>query len=132
MNRAGEKIKDEAGLLENGLDIGYKVFSLAEKPKAEEGDGKQMQLTSQRQSAEDALYCMMAACGEVMLTDAIEVIEADKVYRVRESYFVLGECKTNLRELSGSRVYIDGYADISLLRWIEALGVDKDLVKILY
>ena len=131
VNRAGEKIKQEAGLLENGLDIGYKVFSLVGRPDIEERDG-QLQLVSHRQSAEDTLYSMMAASGEVLLTDPIEEIETDKVYKVRGSYFVLGPCKTNLRKLSDKRVYINGFADFTMLQWLNALGLEKDLVKILY
>ncbi len=133
VNRAGDKIKEEAGLLENGLDIGYKVFSLTEKPKTKTDEDGKLRLHIDRQTATDTLYNMMAASGEVLLDDAIEEIEADKLYKVRSSYFVLGECETDLRKVSvNSRVYIDGYAQIGLLKWLNMLGLNKDLVRILY
>ncbi|MGI9251733.1 MAG: site-specific DNA-methyltransferase [Pseudohongiellaceae bacterium] len=133
VNRSGDKVKQETGLLDNGLDIGYKVFSLVEKPKVNEDENGKVTLELfNRQSTEDSLYNMMAASGETSLTDAVEEIEPDKLYKIQQSYFVLGECKTDLRTLSGYRVYIDGYADIGLLQWLNALGLDTELVKILY
>ena len=130
-NRAGKEIR-QGGFLDNGLDVGYKVFSLADKPDVTEGDDGQIALVSSRQSALDVLYSMMAASGEVLLTDPIVPEEVDKVYKVGASYFVLDKCEMDLRELSDSRVYINGYAEFSLLDWLNALGLDKELVKILY
>ena len=132
VNRAGEKIREEAGLLENGLDTGYKVFSLVDRPSAEL-HANQLQLKANRKTTEDTLCNMMAASGEVLLTDTIEEVEPDLLYKIRDSYFVLGECQqTDLTELSNRRIYIDGYAEIRLLDWLNLIGLDKELVRILY
>ena len=132
VNRAGEQVKSDSGLSGDGLDIGYRVFSMAEKPSVDETRKGQLRLDTSRQSALDVLYSMMAASGEALLSDAVEEVEAERVYKVGESYFVLGKCETDLRALSDSRVYINGYAAFSLLDWLNALGLDKELVKILY
>ena len=116
------------------LDLGFRVFSTVEKPSAEHAEDGAMQITLHRSTHEDVLYNLMAASGEVLLTDPVEEVEAGMVYKVGEAYFVLGECKTDLRQpkYASSRIYVDGYADIRLAKWLNALGLDKELVKILY
>lgn len=129
VHRAGEKIKQESDMLNQGLDIGYKVFSLTNKPQLEENEN-QLQLSHQRQTTQDTLYNMIVASGQDILTDPIEAIEPDLLYKVNDAYYVLGECKTDLKTVG--KVFIDGYADISLERWLNMLGLNKENVIILY
>ena len=42
----------------------------------------------------------------------------------------LGECKADLKDQA--QVFIDGYAEISLEKWLNTLGLDKSNVTILY
>lgn len=129
VHRAGEKIKQETDMLNQDLDIGYKVFSLIEKPRLEEVEN-QPQLSHQRQTTRDTLYNMIAASGQNILTDSIETIEPDLLYRINDAYYVLGECKTDLKTIG--KVFIDGYANISLEKWLNMLGLNKENITILY
>ena len=111
------------------LDIGYKIFTLTEKPQFEEVEN-QPQLTHQRQTTQDTLYNMIAASGQDLLTDPIEKIEQDLLYKVNDAYYVLGECESDLK--TAGKVFIDGYANISLERWLNMLGLNKENITILY
>ncbi len=128
VDSAGENLKKKAGMLGKDLDIGYKVFSLTPRPELNE----ELQLNITRTTTQNTLYNMIAASGECLLSDTIEEIDPDLLYKVRESYFVLGECRTNLEQFSSNKIYIDGYADISLTHWLNMLGLNKDTVTILY
>ena len=129
VHRAGEKMKRDADMLNQDLDVGYKVFSLTETPHLEE-NGNQLQLSHQRQTTQDTLYNMIAASGQDILTDSIETIEPDLLYKVNNAHYVLGECKTDLKAVE--KVFIDGYANISLERWLNMLGLNKENITILY
>ena len=130
VKRAGEKVKEENGSLTSDLDIGYKVFSLTDRPVLEKtADGKYQSKFSE---GTEVLYNMMTASGEVLLTAPFEVIEENLLYKVGNSYFVLGECKTSLEQFSSNRIYINGYANIHLERWLNMLGLNKDNIKVLY
>ena len=125
VKRAGEKIKKENGSLTSDLDIGYKVFSLTDRPVLEK-------TAFSEGTIKEVLYNMMTASGEVLLTSPIEEIEKNLLYKVGNSYFVLGECKTFLKRFSSNRIYINGYANIHLERWLNMLGLNKDNIKVLY
>ena len=125
VKRAGEKIKKENGSLTSDLDIGYKVFSLTDRPVLEK-------TAFSEGTIKEVLYNMMTASGEVLLTSPIEEIEKNLLYKVGNSYFVLGECKISLKQFSSNRIYINGYANIRLERWLNMLGLDKDNIKVLY
>ena len=132
VKRAGEVIEAENGILGKDFDSSYKVFSLTDKPKLIEHSKKGIELNINRLTELDTLYNMIAASGEHLLTDPIETIEDKLLYKIGEAYFVLGQCKTNLEDLAGHRIYIDGYSDISLADWMNITQADKDLVNILY
>lgn len=129
VHRAGEEIKRESDMLNQGMDVGYKVFSLTEAPQLEESEN-QFQLSHQRQTMQDTLYNMIAASGQDLLTDSIETIEPDLLYKVNDAHYVLGECKTDMKAVG--KIFIDGYADISLERWLNMLGLNKENITILY
>lgn len=93
IRRAGEKVKEEAGLAGQNLDIGFRVFKLDSsnvKPWDTEAGMLNMQLEQEsnlrpERSSEDIFY-------EVLLKQGIELTE---------------DCHT--RELAGHRVYSLGY-----------------------
>ena len=122
VNRAGEKIRTPK------LDVGYKVFSLADRPKLMD-EGDLFRLEDPRATTNDKLYNMLAASGKPLHT-AIEEVEPDTLYKADEAYYVLGECKADLKDQA--QVFIDGYAEISLEKWLNTLGLDKSNVTILY
>ena len=132
VNRAGEQLQSQNGKLGHALDIGYKVFSLTDRPTLEETEDGQLQLQINWATTSDLLYNMMAMSGEVLLTDNIEEVEANLLYKVGNSYYVLGECQTPLEQYASHRIYINGYADIRLEQWLNMLGLNKENVKVLY
>ena len=132
VDRAGDNLKNQSDMLNEELDIGYKVFSLTPRPELITGADNHLELNVSRATTQDTLYNMMAASGEVILTIPIKEIEANLLYKVADSYYVLGECKTSLDEFSSNRIYIDGYADINLENWLNIIGLNKENVTILY
>ncbi len=132
VRRAGHKILKEAGMLAEDLDTDYKVFSLIDRPQLQEADTGSLKLQINRFTPADTLYNMMAASGEVLLTESIKEIEEDLLYKVGNSYFVLGQCKSSLKEFANHRIYIDGYADINLEKWLNLLGLNRETVKVIY
>ena len=128
----------EKGKLSNAmLDIGYKVFSLIEKPNLRV-DRQQLSLRNQRANTYDILYNMISISGKYPLTVSITEIEKDLLYEIGESLFVLGKCKKDISEFQNHCLYIDGYADIDIMNWfnlLELRPLDNDKnerVKILY
>ena len=111
------------------MDIGYRVLSLTEKPQLKESKN-QLQLSHQRQTTQDTLCNMITASGQDLLTDSIETIESNLLYKINDAYYVLGECKTDLKH--AEKVFIDGYANINLERWLNMLGLNKENITILY
>ena len=140
VNRAGAQIMKEmqdADASNHMVDVGYKVFSLITRPNLQESE-RQIDLRNQRACTQDILYNMMSTSGEYPLSIPITEIEKDLLYKVDTSFFVLGECKTNLRQLKNHRLYIDGYANIDIAAWFNLLELcpldnEKDeRVKVLY
>ena len=128
VNRAGDELKQD--MLNGDLDTGYKVFSLTERPELKEDEKQQFRLSIDRATAQDTLYNMFVLSGEALLTDPVEEIEPGLLYKVGNSYYLLGNCKADLK--SADRVFVDGYADIDLEKWLNTLGLDSDRVKVLY
>ena len=118
-NRAGKKLQNGKGEITNHLDIGYKVFSLIEKPVI--AAGNELTLVSNRSTTYDTLYNMMAIVG-TNLSESIEEVEKDKLYKISNDYFVVGECQTDLSSIK-QRIHIDGYADINLEKWLNLVGL---------
>ncbi len=127
VNRAGDKINTANGQIAHPIDTGYKVFSLTPRPEL----NAELYSTIKR-STQNTLYNMMAISGACFLSDLVEEIEANVLYKVRDFYFVLGECQTDMEPHRGAQIYIDGYADIRLNLWFNMLGIEKESVKILY
>ena len=128
VNRAGDELKQD--MLNEDLDTGYKVFSLADRPALSTEAGQAMKLSIDRATAQDTLYNMFVLSGEVLLTDPVKEKEPGLLYKVGNSYYLLGNCKADLK--SADRVFVDGYADIDLEKWLNTLGLDSDRVKVLY
>lgn len=127
VNRAGNNIAE--GLLT--IDIGYKVFSLVDKPVITSNTKEQIQMIVNRRTSGDTLHNMMVATGHVMLTSPIEEIEKNLAYKIEDCYFILGNCKIKTSEMAGNRIYIDRYSDIHLEQWLNLTGIEEDMVKVL-
>ncbi len=144
VNRAGEKIKTELAQKNkqgnmltqeksgagSACDIGYKVFSLSPRPQLETDAHQQISLNTNRQSVADKLYNMMAASGKI-LTLPITTLEQNILYEIDDAYYLLAQCNADLSAV-GKQIFIDGYAEISLEKWLNTTGIDKENVRILY
>jgi len=126
VNRAGGKIKEEL----SSIDVGYKVFSLVEKPRIDYKNG-QIELLNKRDGALNVLYNMMSAnCVE--LTEKIQEIEKDKIYLIKDCYYVIADC--DLSKIDKTKaVYIDGYSAVSLEQWLNINnGTDDENTGVIY
>ena len=137
LNRAGEKLLEK----NNGqkLDVGYKVFSLTEKPKLAQQNGL-FAVENERQHTADKLYNMLCATGKPLHT-AIKTLVDEKLFLVEkaegeEFLYVLGEIDPDtLSGYDDAQIYIDGWADISLENWLNIFGFnekDKERVGVVY
>lgn len=144
LNRAGDKIKEkwdkknqQGSLLEENhsqLDIGYKVFSLTQKPKIVEVN-EQYQINNQRKSTEDTLINMFAATGKILNSKSKEIIK-DKLYLLdNEAYLLDNIDQGELEKLKPSFIYVDGWSDINLEQWLNLEFNDnknKEKIRIVY
>ena len=144
LNRAGEKLLEKNnGQIDfsNGqkLDVGYKVFSLTEKPKLAQQNGL-FAVENERQHTADKLYNMLCATGKPLHT-AVKMLVDEKLFLVKnaegeEFLYVLGEIDPdNLSGYDDAQIYIDGWADISLENWLNLFGCNekaKERVGVVY
>jgi adenine-specific DNA-methyltransferase len=117
LRRAGEKIAKEPG--GQFVDTGFKAFRLVDKANRAE------------QTALDRVYNMSSSVG-IELSEKVEAIIKDCLYKVKENYFLLADC-----DLSGidktKRVYIDGYAKIDFNLFTKlALLCGADNIAVIY
>ncbi len=138
LNRAGGKIKESSDSKQSACvkgktcpDVGYKVFSLQNRPEVNTDENHQLHINMNRRTPQDTLYNMIAASG-TELHRKITVVEENILYEVAGAYYVLGACKTDIADESNKPIYIDGYADISLDDWMNMVGPDKENLTILY
>ena len=144
LNRAGEKIKKEnEGKLDfdnQKLDIGYKVFSLTEKPKIieqEQTDENQQaiesfKLENQRTETQNTLYNMLCATCKPLHTEIKEIIK-DKLYQADNEIYLLGEVtQDELEPYKDQKINIDGWSNISLENWLNLDVGNKENVRVVY
>ena len=137
LNRAGEKIKREhqtkRGMFPSseGLDIGYKVFSLKKKPKIG-GEDEIFKLKNERQSTLDTLFNMLSTTGKTLDTP-IQEIQKDVLYGCDGEIYLIA--KTNPERLENYRnhkVNIDGYAEIDLESFLNMEVATRENINIIY
>ena len=145
LNRAGDKLLEKNNGqfdFSNGqkLDVGYKVFSLTEKPKLAQQNGL-FAVENERQHTADKLYNMLCATGKPLHT-AVKMLVDKKIFLVKnaEGARIFYMCWGRLTpiHLSGyddAQIYIDGWADISLENWLNLFGCNekaKERVGVVY
>ena len=135
LNRAGEKIKREnqtkRGMFPSseGLDIGYKVFSLKKKPQIED---EELVIQNERQSTLDTLFNMLSTTGKTLDTP-IQEIQKDVLYECDGEIYLIA--KTNPERLENYRnhkVNIDGYAEIDLESFLNMQVATRENLNIIY
>ncbi|AXA34156.1 site-specific DNA-methyltransferase [Francisella adeliensis] len=160
LNRAGEKIKadiqaefdtenskkkpNQEKLTElqekldniSKLDIGYKVFSLKDKPCLSEvtNDGGQVSFVPQnlRERTIDTLANMLCATCKPLHTK-IETLIEDKLYKTDNEMYLLGNIdKSELNKYNDLKINVDGYSDLDLEHFLNLGVTDKDNVSVVY
>ncbi len=131
LNRAGEKIITEKPELKDTLDIGYKVFSLAEKRKFDDNEYGKLVLETYNFSTFDKLYQMMNSSNKPLHLK-IEEIEKDKLYKVDNEFYILDTFKTSIEDLKGHQIYLDAYSNISLEEALNLGIIDNENLTIIY
>lgn len=118
LNRAGENIHKHAekhGLeaSTNTLDIGYKVFTLTEKPHIEQ-ENFIFKISNPRTSTYNTLYNMISATCKTLDTPIEELIP-NTLYACDEELYLLDNIDAQeLEKYPDKKINIDGYASINL------------------
>ncbi len=131
LNRAGEKIITDKPELKDKLDIGYKVFSLADKRQPTDMGYGQFPLDNNNFSTFDKLYQMMNSSSKPLHLK-IEEIEKDKLYKVDNEFYILDTFKTSIEDLKGHQIYLDAYSNISLEDALNLGIIDNENLTIIY
>jgi hypothetical protein len=150
LNRAGEKIKTEWEaenkkqqnfLIKEEVkplpDIGYKVYSLTEKPKLIEENKNQIDaftLINKRKNTTDTLINMLCATCKPLHTKIAEIIK-DKLYLADGELYVIANIdssKLEKKEYKDIKINIDGYSDISLENWLNLDIINKENISVIY
>ncbi len=160
LNRAGEKVKADVQAefdaensksrpnkerlaelqeqLENisKLDIGYKVFSLKDKPCIAEvtNNGGQVSFVPKnlREKTLDTLANMLCATCKPLHTK-IETLITDRLYKADNEIYLLGSVdKSQLEIFKDLKINVDGYSDLDLEDFLNLGVTDKDNVSVVY
>ena len=115
----------------NPLDIGYKVFSLKDKPCIKEvvKDGGQVEFVPQnlRKATIDTLANMLCATCKPLHTK-IETLIADKLYKADNEIYLLAPVdKAELDKYKDLKINVDGYSDLDLEHFLNLGVADKDV-----
>ncbi|MFT4693985.1 MAG: adenine-specific DNA-methyltransferase, partial [Francisella sp.] len=118
------------------LDIGYKVFSLKDKPCIKEvvKDGGQVEFVPQnlRKATIDTLANMLCATCKPLHTK-IETLIADKLYKADNEIYLLAPVdKAELDKYKDLKINVDGYSDLDLEHFLNLGVADKDSVSVVY
>lgn len=140
VNRAGEKIKEtlKQDLIKNtqDLDIGYKVYTLSDKPSIVSDESGGLRLVSGRDglSSCDIARSLALSSGKILSLPLEEIIK-DKLYFCQDSYYLVGiddEVGNKLESIKDFEIYIDGYSDIDLKNLLNLNVAKKEQIKVIY
>ncbi len=143
LNRAGKKLKQELEAENNKndfhnkknlLDIGYKVYSLTEKPKLIETshNGVLFALENQREKTADTIANMLCMTSKTLDLKVEEIIE-DKLYLIDKELYILGNIESKeLKNFLPNKINIDGYSDIYLENWLNLDVLGKENINVVY
>lgn len=140
VNRAGEKIKEtfKQDLTKNiqNLDIGYKVYTLSDKPSIISDELGALRLVSSRDglSFSDIARSLALSSGKILSLPLEEIIK-DKLYFCQDSYYLVGiddEVMHKLGTMKDFEIYIDGYSDIDLQNLLNLNVSKKEQIIVIY
>lgn len=131
VKRASEKISNE----NKNLDLGFKVFSMVEKPELMCDDNESLNLINHAKLSpyEKALNLALQDCKT--LDNDIKMILKDKIYQCEQSFYVINfddEVLNFLKNTQNENVYINGFDDINLEIYLNLESFLKERLKVVY
>ncbi|ELJ6942661.1 site-specific DNA-methyltransferase [Campylobacter sp. US42a] len=133
VKRAGEKILKENR--DKNLDLGFKVFSLVEKPELISDDIGTLSLENHANLSPYEKVLNLALQDGKTLDQELKMTIKDKLYQCKESFYVIksdDEVLDFLRKTQNENVYINGYDDINLEDYLNLESFLKERLKIVY
>ncbi|MBC5857979.1 site-specific DNA-methyltransferase [Campylobacter jejuni] len=131
VKRAGEKIISE----NKNLDLGFKVFSLAEKPELISDDTNALALKNHANLNPYEKALNLALQDGKTLDQELKMIIKDKLYQCEESFYIIksdDEVLEFLRKTQNENTYINGYDDINLEDYLNLESFLKERLKVVY
>ncbi|EAW7545057.1 site-specific DNA-methyltransferase, partial [Campylobacter jejuni] len=115
VKRAGEKILKENR--DKNLDLGFKVFSLVEKPELTKDELNTLNLKYHENLSPYEKALNLALLNGKTLDKDLKMILKDKLYECEDCFYIVNcddEVLDFLRKTQNENVYINGYDDINL------------------
>lgn len=133
VKRASEKIaKENAG---KNLDLGFKVFSMVEKPELISDDIETLSLENHANLSPYEKALNLALQDGKMLDQELQMILKDKLYKCEESFYISSfddEVLNFFKNTSNENVYINGFDNINLEIYLNLESFLKERLKVVY
>ncbi|EAI4336135.1 site-specific DNA-methyltransferase [Campylobacter jejuni] len=133
VKRAGKKILKENR--DKNLDLGFKVFSLVEKPELTKDELNTLNLKYHENLSPYEKALNLALLNGKTLDKDLKMILKDKLYECEDCFYIVNcddEVLDFLRKTQNENVYINGYDDINLEDYLNLESFLKERLKIVY
>ncbi len=133
VKRAGEKILRENR--DKNLDLGFKVFSLTEKPELTKDELNTLNLKYHENLSPYEKALNLALLNGKTLDKDLKMILKDKLYECEDCFYIVNcddEVLEFLRKTQNENVYINGYDDINLEDYLNLESFLKERLKMVY
>lgn len=133
VKRAGEKILKENR--DKNLDLGFKVFSLVEKPELTKDELNTLNLKYHENLSPYEKALNLALLNSKTLDKDLKMILKDKLYECEDCFYIVNcddEVLDFLRKTQNENVYINGYDDINLEDYLNLESFLKERLKMVY
>ena len=133
VKRAGEKILRENR--DKNLDLGFKVFSLTEKPELTKDELNTLNLKYHENLSPYEKALNLALLNGKTLDKDLKMILKDKLYECEDCFYIVNcddEVLDFLRKTQNENVYINGYDDINLEDYLNLESFLKERLKMVY
>ncbi|EIQ9588504.1 site-specific DNA-methyltransferase, partial [Campylobacter jejuni] len=133
VKRAGEKILKENR--DKNLDLGFKVFSLVEKPELTKDELNTLNLKYHENLSPYEKALNLALLNGKTLDKDLKMILKDKLYECEDCFYIVNcddEVLDFLRKTQNENVYINGYDDINLEDYLNLESFLKERLKMVY
>ncbi|RTJ08002.1 site-specific DNA-methyltransferase [Campylobacter jejuni] len=133
VKRAGKKILKENR--DKNLDLGFKVFSLVEKPELTKDELNTLNLKYHENLSPYEKALNLALLNGKTLDKDLKMILKDKLYECEDCFYIVNcddEVLDFLRKTQNENVYINGYDDINLEDYLNLESFLKERLKVVY